>query len=156
MCKGLLSHIGRILSYESVFLSVSFKVLFVYVFQHLHLLNGYPVETDKPLVLREPIVDEHGIQVLHVRETNQFVDGCIVADVAFQVWVCITPFEGGDAEHGYVQHIAFAGIDSRGLLGCYFDWDEILLDSVGMDSVVYLRQLSFSAPANLRLLLLLE
>ena len=77
--------------------------------------------------------------------------GCCLSSLG-----CITPFEGGDAEHGYVQHIAFAGIDSRGLLGCYFDWDEILLDSVGMDSVVYLRQLSFSAPANLRLLLLLE
>mgnify|MGYP000124127128 CR=1 FL=1 len=43
-----------------------FEVLFVYVFQHLHLLNGYPVKTDKPLVLWKLLVDEYGVQALHV------------------------------------------------------------------------------------------
>ena len=133
-----------------------FEVLPVYVFQHLHLLNRYPVETDEALALRESFGDEHGVQVLHVREANQLVHRGIVAHVAFQVGVRVAPFEGSDAEHGYVQHVGFAGIDARGLLRGDFRWDEVLLDGISVDAVVYLREFPFGAPAQLGLLLLLE
>ena len=47
----------------------------------------------------------------------------------------VAPFEGSDAEHGYVQHIGFAGIDARGLLRGDFRRDEILLDGISVDAV---------------------
>lgn len=68
--------------------------LFTYIFQYLHLLDSYPVQSDKPFVLRKSFSYEYGIQILHVREANQFVHRGIVADVSFQVGMRIAPFEG--------------------------------------------------------------
>ncbi|ADV43320.1 hypothetical protein Bache_1313 [Bacteroides helcogenes P 36-108] len=89
-----------------------FQILLVYVFQKLHLFYGYPIEAEKPLMLRDAVVDEDGIQILHIREANQLVDIGIVAHVAFEVGMCVAPFKGGHAKHGYVQHIGLAGINA--------------------------------------------
>ena len=66
-------------------------------------------------MLRKSFSYEYGIQILHVREANQFVHRGIVADVSFQVGMRIAPFEGSEAEHGNVQHIGFAGVDCCGV-----------------------------------------
>ena len=52
------------------------------VLQHAHLLDDYPVEFDEPFSLRHALSDEYGIEVFHVRQADQFVDGGIIADVA--------------------------------------------------------------------------
>ena len=133
-----------------------FQVFLVYVFQKLHLLNGYPVKADKPFVLRQAIVDENGIQILHIREANQLVDTGIVAHVSFEAGMRVAPFEGGHAKHGYIQHIGFAGINTRGLLRGDFPGDKGLLDGIRVNAVVYLRQFTLGTPAYLGLFLLFE
>ena len=55
--------------------------------QHAHLLYGNPVEPDEAFALRQALADENGIEVLHVRETDEFVDGGVVADVVLAVGI---------------------------------------------------------------------
>ena len=52
--------------------------------QYLHLLDCNLVELYQAFALGHSIVDKDGIDILHVREADEFVDGGIVADVAFQ------------------------------------------------------------------------
>ena len=49
--------------------------------QHAHLLYGNPVEPYEAFALRQALADEHGIKVLHVRETDKLIDGGIVAEL---------------------------------------------------------------------------
>ena len=81
------------------------------VLQHAHLPDGYPVEFDEPFSLRHALSDEYGIEVFHVRQADQFVDGGIIADVAFAVGVGFAPLLCRHAEHRYVQRIGFVGVD---------------------------------------------
>ena len=53
------------------------------VFKYLHLLDGNLVELHKTFALGHTVVDEYGVDVLHVRQADEFVDGGVVADVAF-------------------------------------------------------------------------
>lgn len=62
-------------------------------------------------MLRNSLTDEQGIQVLHIREADQLVDRGIISDIPFKVGVCVAPFEGSNAKHGYVQHIGLAGVN---------------------------------------------
>ncbi len=50
-------------------------------FQYLHLLDGNLVEFYQALTLRHSVIDENGIDVLHIREADEFVDGSIVANI---------------------------------------------------------------------------
>ena len=54
-----------------------------YVLQHGHLLDSYLVQFLETLTLRQTFVDENGIQIFHITQTNQLIDSCIVADIAF-------------------------------------------------------------------------
>ena len=51
--------------------------------QDLHLLNSNLIEFHKPFSLLYSIIDEHCIDILHIRQAYQFVDGGIVTDIAF-------------------------------------------------------------------------
>ena len=53
------------------------------VLQHLHLLDSDLVEFYKSLALGDTVVNENSIDILHVREADEFIDGGIVADIAF-------------------------------------------------------------------------
>ena len=59
------------------------KVSFIIPLQHLHLLDSYPIEFHKSFALWYSIIDKHGIDILHIRQTYQFIDGGIVANIAF-------------------------------------------------------------------------
>ena len=48
-----------------------------------HLLNGDLIEFHKPFALGNSVIDEHGIDILHIRQTYQFVDCGVVADISF-------------------------------------------------------------------------
>jgi len=61
------------------------------IFQYLHLVNGNLIEFDKALTLWYTIVDEDRIEVLHVRKADELVDGGIITNVAFEVWIGFTP-----------------------------------------------------------------
>ena len=56
-----------------------------YVLQHGHLLDNYLVQFLETLSLWQTFVDENGIQIFHVAQTNQLVNRRIVADIAFSL-----------------------------------------------------------------------
>ena len=70
--------------------------------QDLHLLDGNLIEFDKPFTLWNTLVDKHGIDILHIWQAYQFVDGGIVTDIALQVGIGLSPLLGGHAEHGHI------------------------------------------------------
>ena len=57
------------------------------VLQHSHLLDGNLVKLNQSLALWQPLVNEDSIEVFHVGEADEFVDGCIVTNVSFLVGV---------------------------------------------------------------------
>jgi len=52
---------------------------------------GYLIEFDESLALWHTVVDENRIEVLHVRKADELVDGGIITNVAFEVWIGFTP-----------------------------------------------------------------
>ena len=84
------------------------------------MLNGDPVEFYEPFALRHFLVDEYGIEVFHIGQTDQFVDGCIIPDIAFQVGILLAPRLCSHAEHGHIQHVGFVGVDDARLFRGHF------------------------------------
>ncbi len=105
-------------------------------FQLILCTNQYPVQFYKPFTLRHLLVDECGIEILHIAQSDQLVDGSIVTVIAFQNGILLTPHLRSHAEHGHVQHVGFVGIDDAPLLRGHFGKNQILFDSVGMDAVI--------------------
>ena len=66
--------------------------------------------------MRHSVVDKHCVDVLHVQETDEFVDSGIVADVALEFWIGLAPLFGSHAEHGDIENVCFLSIDNVGLL----------------------------------------
>jgi hypothetical protein len=63
---------------------ILFQQLPIYiVLHHLHLLDGNLVELYESFALGDAVIDKNSIYVFHVRETDKFIDGGIVADIAF-------------------------------------------------------------------------
>ena len=48
------------------------------------MLNGDLVQLLEALGLGNPIIDHHGVDVLHVGDADELVDGSVVALVAFE------------------------------------------------------------------------
>ena len=102
--------------------------------QDLHLLDGNLIEFYKPFSLWNTIIDKHGIDILHIRQAYQFVDGGIVTDIAFQIGICLSPLLGGHSGHCDVQYIGFFCIDDTGLCWGDFLWNQVALDGIRMDT----------------------
>ena len=102
----------------------------------MHLLDGNLIEFHKPFTLGNSIIDKHGIDILHIRQTYQFVDVRIVTDVAFQVGISLAPLLGSHSEHGHIQYIGFLGIDDACLCWGDFFGNQMALDSIRMDAIV--------------------
>lgn len=58
----------------------------------------------------------------------------------------------GHSEHDDVQDICFIGIFQGSLFTSHLSWDEICLDCIRMNTIVYLRQLTLGRPFYLLLL----
>ena len=58
------------------------------------VLNSDLVEFLQAFGLGHAIVDKHSIDILHITQTNQLIDSCIVAHVALQIRICSAPFLG--------------------------------------------------------------
>ena len=126
------------------------------VLQHSHLLDGNLVKLDQSLALWQPLVNEDGIEVFHVGEADEFVDGCIVTNVSFLVGVGFPPLFSRHAEHGHVEHVSLMGIDDACLLrGHLFGYD-VALDGVRMYAIIDLGQFTPGRPSDLPLLFLLK
>ena len=118
-------------------------------------MNSDSIELYESFTLGHLLVDEYGIEILHVGQTNQLVDGGIITDIAFQIRILFAPHLRSHAEHGNVQHIGFVGIDDTRLFRGHFGGNQVLFDRVGMDTVIDLGQFAFGAPAELFLFLFL-
>jgi len=99
------------------------------------------------------VVDKHGVEVLHVRQADKLVHRGVVADISFQPGVGLAPLLRRHAEHGHVQYVGLVGVDDARLRRRHFVGDDVALDCVRVDAVVYLRQLALGRPSELRLLL---
>lgn len=106
------------------------------IFQHTHLLDGYPIQSHEPFALRYALVYEYGVQVFHIGEADQFIDGGIVTDIALQTGILLTPHPGGHPEHGHVEHVRLFRIDDAGLCGGDFHRYQVLPDGIGMYAVL--------------------
>ena len=63
-----------------------FQYMFAfYIFQHGHLLDSYLIEFLEAFTLRQTFVDENGIQIFHVAQTNQLVNRCVVAYITLLI-----------------------------------------------------------------------
>ena len=67
-------------------------MLALYVLKHSHLLYGNLVEFMETFALRHAFVNEDSVEILHITQTNQLIDSCIVADIAFILRMSIAPF----------------------------------------------------------------
>ena len=102
------------------------------------------------------LVDEDGIEVLHIRQANQLVDSGIVAYVAFLVCICLSPLLGCHSEHRHVEYICFVGIYDACLLRSHLFGDDVAFDGIGVYAVVNLGEFPFGRPSNLPLFFLFK
>ena len=75
------------------------------------MLDGDFVEFLQPLRLGDTIVDHDGVDVLHVGDADELIDGGVVALIALERWVCGLPLLVRHAEKCHIQHIRFARVD---------------------------------------------
>ena len=80
------------------------------IFQHLHLLNCNLIEFDKPFALRHSIINQYSIDVLHIREANQFIDSSVVTDIPFEVGIGLSPLFN---EKGTLRIPFFVSVNQR-------------------------------------------
>ena len=59
--------------------------------QHTHLLNCDCIELRQPFRLRKTVIDKHCIQVLQIGKTHKLRHICVIADVALQPRILISP-----------------------------------------------------------------
>lgn len=121
------------------------------VLNNFHLLYGYPVEFDDSVRLCHSVVNLYGIHVLHVRQTYQFVDGDIITDITLLLRILFPPFPCRHSKHRYVEYISFVGILHDGLLTRDLRRDEINLDGIRMNTIVYFGNFPFGRPSYLLL-----
>ena len=60
-------------------------MLAFYILQHGHLLDSYLVEFLETFTLRQTFVDKDRIEVLHITQTNQLVNRCVVAYITLLI-----------------------------------------------------------------------
>ena len=71
--------------------------------QNLHLTNGDLIQPFQPFALRQTHMNEFSVHALHVGEDKQLLDARVVADVAFQPGVCVTPLPSGVTEERDIE-----------------------------------------------------
>ena len=138
-------------------LSCSFQQFSVIIstFENTHLMDGNLIQFHQSLGLRHSLLNEHRIDVLHIGKAYKLVDGGVIADVSFEVRIGVAPLFGRHAEHRYIQHVRFICVDNACLSLCYLSGNEIVLDGICVDSVIYFGQFAFGRPAYKTLFFLL-
>ena len=114
--------------------------------QNLHLANGDLIEPLEPFALRQSQVKEFGVHAFHVCQDEQLLDARVIANVAFQFGIGVTPLPGGVAKEGDVQQIRFRRVGDGCLRGCDEGGDEMRLHRVRVDAVIQLRKRAVEIP----------
>ena len=116
-----------------------FQNMFAFhILQHGHLLDRDLVEFVETLLLRHSFIDKDSIEVLHVAQTNQLIDGRIIADISFVIGMSITPFFSCDTKERHIEHVGFIGINKRFVIRIDLLRHQVCLDGIGVDMVVNL------------------
>ena len=124
--------------------------------QYPHLLNGHFVQSFKPFILGESVIDKKSVQVFEIGQTDQLRDIGVVPDISCFVWIRIPPHGSGHAEKSHVQDIRFRGINSVNLRFSQFVGDKIFLDDIGMNPIVDFGQIPPDVPTQLLFLFILQ
>lgn len=93
-------------------------------------------------------MDQLGIHALYVCQYEKLFNRGMVSDVAFLVWIRTPPLGGGVPEQGDIQQIRFTGVGFRRLGWSHLRWEQMLMDGIGLDAVVELRQGSIQIPGK--------
>ena len=93
-------------------------------------------------------MDEFGIHAFDVGKHEQLFDGGMVAHVAFEFGVGVTPLFRCLAEKGDIEHIGFVGVGDRGLSGRDFRRNEVCLYGVGVNAVIELGEGAVEVPGK--------
>ena len=100
----------------------------------------------EPVALRQRHVGELGVHALDIGEDEELFDGGVVAHVAIELGIDVTPLLRGLAEEGHVQQIGLGGVSDGSLRGRDLRRDEVRLDGVGVDAVVELGEGAVEVP----------
>lgn len=100
--------------------------------------NRNVVELLQPLTLRNSLRDQDRVQAFQIGENHQLLQGGLVAKVAVGARVVLAPFLRGHAKQGHVEQVGLGGVDETFLLAADLGRDQVFLDGVGMDEVIYL------------------
>lgn len=119
-------------------------------------MDRYLIKLNQTFLLCHTLFNKHRIEILHVGETYKFIDRGVITDIAFEVGIGVTPLFRCHTEHSHIQHIGFIGIYDTCLSLCNLGRYEIMLDGIGVDSIIYFGQLAFRRLAELFLFLFLQ
>ncbi len=72
--------------------------------------DGNLIEAHKAVALWLTLINEDGIDVLHICQADEFVDGSIVTDIPFQLRMGFTSLLGRLSEHGHIENVRFPGL----------------------------------------------
>lgn len=122
------------------------------VLNNFHLLYGYPVGFDDSVRLCHSVVNECSIHILHVRQSDWFVDGGRITNITILLRSQFPPFPCRHSKHRYVEYISLVGILHDGLLTRDLRRDEIGLDGIRMNTIVYFGKFPFGRPLYMLLL----
>ena len=114
------------------------------------------VQLHEPIALRHTLLDENRVEVLHIRQTDKFIDRGVIAYVPLEIGIGFAPLLCRNSEHRHIQHIGFVGVDDVCLCRSDLRRDKVLLYGICMHAVVYFRQLTFSRPTQQPLFLRLQ
>lgn len=81
---------------------------------------------------------------------------CLVADIPARVRIILAPLLGSLSEKGHVEQTDLRRIDQPDLVLSQFYEDQVLLDGIGVETVVDLGQFPAYIPTELGLPILLE
>ena len=104
------------------------------------------IEPLQTFALRQSHVNELGVHAFHIGEDEQLLDAGVIADVAFQLGVGITPLPRGLPKQRDVEQIRFGRLGDGRLRGRDLGRNQVRLHRVGVDAIIQLRQRAVEVP----------
>ena len=92
------------------------------------MADGDGVELGEAVGGREGHVDELSVEAFEIGEDEELFDGGVVAHVAIEFGVGVSPLASGLAEESDVEQVGFASVGGGGLRRGDFGRDEVRFD----------------------------
>ena len=91
-------------------------------------------------------MDQNGIDTLHIRKYNQLFDGGVIADISFGIGIFGSPLHRRFSKEGHIKQIGFVGIHKVDLWFGQFRGNQVFLNGIGMNMVVYFGKCTLEVP----------